>query len=160
MPGFEHAYLTATPTQIGIRETRRIVGGVMVNEHDAVGGRRFPDAIAACAYPIDIHDPATGGMIFRRLPPGEYFTIPYRALLPGGARNVIVAGRCFSGTHEALASARISAVAMAMGQAAGTAAAIASRTGTSLELLDPDDVRRALDLAGAFVPGISDPIPT
>ncbi|MDR7543303.1 MAG: FAD-dependent oxidoreductase [Armatimonadota bacterium] len=156
VPGFENARLVGTPVQLGIRETRRVVGVVMVTEDDALCGRRFPDAVAACAYPIDIHDPATGGMTFKRFAPGEYFTIPYRALLPRGARNVLVAGRCFSGTHEALASARISAVAMAMGQAAGTAAAMAARSQVAVERLDPDDLRRRLTADGAFVPGVSD----
>jgi hypothetical protein len=152
VPGFAHARLLATPTQIGIRETRRVVGAIMVTREDATAGRRFPDAIAASAYPIDIHDPVTGGMTFTRFPPGEYFTIPYRALQPRGASNVLVAGRCFSGTHEALASARISAVAMAMGQAAGHAAALAVRGRVPVEHLDPEDLRRALREIGAFVP--------
>ncbi|MCL6554648.1 MAG: FAD-dependent oxidoreductase [Firmicutes bacterium] len=153
VPGFEGARLVGTPAQLGIRETRRVVGLVMVSEGDALSARRFPDAVAACAYPIDIHDPATGGMTFRRFAPGNYFTIPYRALLPRGAGNVLVAGRCFSGTHEALASARISAVAMAMGQAAGTAAAMAARSKVAVERLDPGDLCRRLDADGAFVPG-------
>jgi 2-polyprenyl-6-methoxyphenol hydroxylase-like FAD-dependent oxidoreductase len=158
VPGFEHARLIATPTQIGIRETRRVVGAVMVSEDDALRGRRFPDAIAASAYPIDIHDPATGGMTFKRFAAGEYFTVPYRALLPQGAPRVLVAGRCFSGTHEALASARISAVAMAMGQAAGTAAAMAVRAGVPADRVDADDLRRRLAADGAFVPGVTDQV--
>jgi hypothetical protein len=153
-PGFERARLVATPTQIGIRETRRVVGEIMVDENDAVGARRFPDAIAASAYPIDIHDPASGGMIFKRFGNGEYFTIPYRALLPRASRNVLVAGRCFSGTHEALASARISAVAMAMGEAAGVAAALAIGRDVPAARLDAGDIQRVLRAAGAFVPDV------
>lgn len=156
VPGFERARLLGTPSQIGIRETRRVVGEIMVSEQDAMGGRKFPDAVAASAYPIDIHDPVTGGMRFKRFAAGEYFTVPYRALLPRGARRVLVAGRCFSGTHEALASARISAVAMAMGQAAGQAAAMAVQAGVPVDRVDPEDLRRHLVAAGAFVPGVTD----
>ncbi|MDR7418031.1 MAG: FAD-dependent oxidoreductase [Armatimonadota bacterium] len=156
VPGFERARLLGTPTQIGIRETRRVVGAVMVSEDDALHGRRFPDAIAASAYPIDIHDPATGGMVFKRFETGEYFTVPYRALLPQGAPRVLVAGRCFSGTHEALASARISAVAMAMGQAAGTAAAMAVRAGVPADQVDAGELRQRLAADGGFVPGMTD----
>ncbi len=152
VPGFEGAYLLETPAQIGVRETRRILGDYVLAQADILGGVKFPDAIACGAYPIDIHDPTSMHLVTKRLPAGEYYTIPYRCLLPRGLDNVLVAGRCISATHEAFAAFRVSAIVMAIGQAAGTAAAMAASNGTVPRAVDVTALRDRLRAQGAFIP--------
>ncbi len=150
--GFSDAYLIETPAQIGVRETRRIVGDYVLKQEDILGGVKFPDAIACGGYPIDIHDPVSLHLVTKRLPSGEYYTIPYRCLLPQGVDDVLVAGRCISATHEAFAAFRVSAIVMAIGQAAGMAAAKAAREGIPPRAVDVDDLQRRLRAEGAFLP--------
>lgn len=152
VPGFEQAYLLETPAQIGVRETRRIIGDYILTAEDIVHARKFEDAIACGAYPIDIHDPASDRLVTRRVPKGDYYTIPYRCLLPRGGENWLVAGRCISATHEAFAAFRVSAIVMAIAQAAGTAAAMAVRSGVPPRGLDPGDLRGVLRERGVFLP--------
>ncbi len=151
IPGFAGSYLLETPAQIGVRETRRIVGDYTLTADDVLGARKFDDAIACGAYPIDIHDPASERLVTKRLPQGEYYTIPYRCLLPRDGKNWLVAGRCISATHEAFAAFRVSAIVMAIAQAAGTAAAMAVERRFSPRRLDPRDLRRILAQRSAFV---------
>jgi hypothetical protein len=139
VPGFERCRLAATATQIGVRESRRIVGEYVLTRDDVLQARAFDDAVARSAYPIDIHNPAGSGTTTHRLPPGQSYEIPYRCLLPRGVDGLLVAGRCISTTHEALASARLTPTVMTLGQAAGTAAALAAQ-----ENLRPRDVSAAL----------------
>ena len=151
IPGFSATYLLETPAQIGVRETRRIVGDYTLTAEDVLSGRKFDDAIACGAYPIDIHDPVSERLVAKRLPEGEYYTIPYRCLLPRGGQNWLVAGRCISSTHEAFAAFRVSAIVMAIAQAAGTAAAMAARAGVSPRAVDAQTLRKVLLDRGAFV---------
>jgi glycine/D-amino acid oxidase-like deaminating enzyme len=125
VPGFERARIAATGTQIGIRESRRIVGRYTLTRDDVLQARRFDDAVARSAYPIDLHNPSGSGTTTHRLAPGESYEIPYRCLLPLNREQLLVAGRCISTTHEALASTRLTPTVMTLGQAAGTAAALA-----------------------------------
>ena len=152
VPGFHDAFLVDTPVQIGVRETRRVLGAYVLQQEDILGGVKFPDAVACGGYPIDLHDPVSMRLTAKRLPPGEYYTIPYRCLLPRGLRNVLTAGRCISATHEAFAAFRVSAIAMAIGQGAGTAAAMAARARTSPADVDVAELRRRLREQGAFLP--------
>jgi hypothetical protein len=137
VPGYEHASLAALSTQIGVRETRRVHGDTRLTRDDVLGARRFDDEIGLCGAPIEDHH---GGADTRwqYLPDGEVVGIPYRALIARDAANVLVAGRCFSATHDAHASVRSMAQCMAMGQAAGTAAGMAA-----LAHADPRDVPAA-----------------
>ncbi|MGB8265473.1 MAG: FAD-dependent oxidoreductase [Candidatus Velthaea sp.] len=144
VPGFANARIAATATQIGIRESRRIVGEYTLTADDVIGARTFPDAIARSAYPIDLHNPAGAGTTTRRLPPGASYEIPYRCLVPRDVNGLIVAGRCISTTHEALASTRLTPTVMTLGQAAGTAAAQAVREGVALRAVDTDRLRAQL----------------
>lgn len=123
VPGFRHCRLVATPHQIGLRETNHLVGDYLLTGEDLLFGRPFPDAIACGAYHLDIHSPDHPGLETARPP---RYQIPYRALLPTGVDQVLVAGRCMSATHEAMASTRVIPISMAVGQAAGTAAALAA----------------------------------
>lgn len=126
VPGFEKAYSIQSGTQIGVRETRRITGGYRLTADDILYAHKFDDVIARGTYPIDVHNPNGKGTILAHLPPGESYDIPLRCLLPVGIGNLIIAGRCISGTHEAHSSYRAMPICMATGQAAGTCAALAA----------------------------------
>jgi hypothetical protein len=120
VPGFEKAYAVQSGINIGVRETRRIVGEYRLDASDVLSARKFDDAIARGAYPVDIHNPTGSGTVLKRLPPGEAYDIPLRCLLPQSTENLLVAGRCISGTHEAHSSYRVMPIVMATGQAADT----------------------------------------
>ncbi len=124
IPGFDDSYISNTATQVGVRETRRIIGEYTMTGMDIVTAKKFDDVVARGSYPIDIHDPTGGGGEMIRLKEGEYYDIPFRSLIPKGVENLLVAGRCISATHEAQASIRITATCTAMGEAAGNAAAL------------------------------------
>lgn len=141
VPGFENARIAATATQIGIRESRRIVGEYTLTRDDVLNGRRFHDAVARSAYPIDIHNPSGSGTTTHRLQPGESYEIPYRCLVPARIDGLLVAGRCISTTHEALASTRLTPTVMTLGQAAGTAAALSNQAGVRLRSVDTERLR-------------------
>jgi hypothetical protein len=144
VPGFEQSYVVQSGVNIGVRETRRIVGEYQLTADDILNARKFDDVIARCAYPIDIHNPTGKGTVLKFLPPGEAYDIPLRCLQPKGVENLLVAGRCISGSHEAHSSYRIMATSIATGQAAGVCAAIASRAGTSPKDVAVKDVQREL----------------
>jgi hypothetical protein len=144
VPGFANARIAATAAQIGVRESRRIVGDYTLTADDVLTARTFPDAVARSAYPIDIHNPRGSGTTTHRLPPGASYEIPYRCLLPVGVEDLLVAGRCISTTHEALASTRLTPTVMTLGQAAGTAAALAYRADVTPRALDPQALRARL----------------
>jgi hypothetical protein len=144
VPGFENARLSATGTQIGIRESRRIVGQYTLTRDDVLQARRFDDAVARSAYPIDIHNPSGSGTVTHRLAEGDSYEIPYRCLVPQHIDGLLVAGRCISTTHEALASTRLTPTVMTLGQAAGTAAALAQESEKRLRDIDAQRLRSTL----------------
>jgi hypothetical protein len=123
VPGFEKATLTSTANFLGVRETRHILGDYILTGDDVLAGRRFPDEIAIGGYPIDIHSPKGGDCYLEHVP---LYGIPYRCLTPVGQDTLLVAGRNISADHTALASARVMATCIAMGQAAGVAGAMAA----------------------------------
>lgn len=127
IPGYEHASLIALSSQIGMRETRRVYGDYRVTRDDVLGARQFDDQIALCGAPIEDHHGRDGtGTSWAYLPDGAAVGIPQRSLIVRDSSNTFVAGRCFSASHDAQASIRSMAQCMAMGQAVGTAAAMAS----------------------------------
>lgn len=150
VPGYEAAALVGLGTQVGVRETRRVYGDYRLTRDDVLAARAFEDAVGLSGAPIEDHG-AGPGTRWEYLPDGAAVGIPYRTLLVRDAANVLVAGRCFSATHDAQAAVRSMAQCMAMGQAAGTAAAMS--IGASA---DPRDVpaaalRERLRAAGAIV---------
>jgi glycine/D-amino acid oxidase-like deaminating enzyme len=149
VPGFEDAYLVQSGVNVGVRETRRILGEYVLTADDLLQAKKFDDGIARGAYPIDIHSPTGKGTILKRLPPGEAYDLPLRCLLPRGVDQLLVAGRCISGTHEALSSYRVSPICMATGQAAGVCAALAARLGTSPRTVPAAQVQAELKRQGA-----------
>lgn len=124
IPGYENAALSWLSHPIGVRETRRVYGEYRLTRADCLSGRKFPDAVGACGAPIEDHH-AGKDTAWTYLPDGMTYDIPYRTLIPQKVRGLLVAGRCFSATHDAHASCRSMAQTMTMGQAAGTAAALA-----------------------------------
>jgi hypothetical protein len=129
VPGFEQAHMVASGEQVGIRETRRIVGDYVLTADDFVAARSFPDDIARNAYYIDIHlADSKSQMTFNHLPPGVSHGVPYRVMLPVGVDNLWVAGRSASSDRAVQGSLRVMPNCFSMGQAAGTAAALALRS--------------------------------
>lgn len=151
VPGFERSYVAQSGVTIGVRETRRVTGDYALTAQDILGAHKFDDAIARGTYPIDIHNPQGKGTLLMRLPPGDWYDIPLRCLLPQRVDRLAVAGRCISGTHEAHSSYRVMPIAMATGQAAGVSAALAAREGKAMRDVPADDVRGELRRQGAEV---------
>ncbi len=144
VPGFERARVLSTAMHIGIRESRKVEGEYTLTQEDLLSLARFEDAIAVADYDIDIHNPEGSGTSHHYFKAGEWYEIPYRCLLPKGMHNLLVAGRCISATHEAQASFRIMPYCAELGQAAGTAVAVASATGKSVRDVDVQVVRQRL----------------
>lgn len=151
LPGFERASISQVGAQIGVRETRRINGVYALHVEDVLSGRRFDDVIARSGYPVDIHDPSGKGVTAAWVEGDGAYDIPYRCLLPKQVGNLLVAGRCISTTHEALATTRLTPSCMATGQAAGTAAALAVKRGESPGSLDTGVLQTALRAGGALL---------
>ncbi len=150
VPGYENASLIALSSQIGIRETRRVHGDYRVDRDDVLSARQFDDQIGLCGAPIEDHMPGTGTK-WEYLPDRTAVGIPLRTLLPADGVNVLVAGRCFSATHDAHASIRSMAQCMAMGQAAGSVAALAAPEGGLVRDVPFDIVRGRLAKDGAVL---------
>lgn len=150
IPGMENVELRHCASQIGVREARRLRGRYRMTVEDLIAGRSFEDAVTSCAFVIDVHDPKAGGtendMGKVRIKPYE---IPYRALVPENLRGLLAAGRCISGSHEAHASYRCTGTAMALGQAAGIAAAWSVRDGIELDAVDGVKLHAVLAERGA-----------
>lgn len=135
VPGFENSYIAATAPYIGVRETRRIVGKYVLSEKDLKSKKKFPDAIEWYALPF----------------PPHVHNIPYRCLVPKRIDNLLVAGRCYSATHTAQNKVRDIPTCMAMGQAAGTAAALSVKLGVRPRQIDVGHLREILVEQGAYV---------
>lgn len=149
--GCRNAKLMMSAASIGVRESRMIEARHVLTQEELVAGTHFPDGIAAGNYDIDIHSPDGGGTSHYYFPPGVYYTIPYRCLLPREFDNLLVAGRSVGATHEAQASIRIMPICVCMGEAAGTAAAMAKEAGVAAADVDTDALRAKLSANGAFV---------
>ena len=151
--GFQNSRLIMTAAQIGVRESRMIDGEYLLTGEDLRACVKFEDSIAAGNYDIDIHNPEGSGTSHYYFPDGEYYTIPYRSLIPKGAANLLAAGRCISATHEAQASIRIMPIVCCLGEAAGAAVAAARANGsrTGLGGVDAGAVQDILRANGAFL---------
>jgi len=149
VPGFENAYFLKTAPFVGIRETRRINGRYTMTQEDILSCRHFEDAIAVASYPLDIHHPDGGGCTLVWC--GDCYDIPFRSLVPQKVKNLIVAGRSISTTHEAMSAIRVMAPCMAMGEAAGRAAKLAIRTGVPVGEVSVEQLQAELVESGAFL---------
>jgi len=155
LPGFERSVIVATSPAIGIRESRRVHGDYRLTRSDVLEGRRFDDEIALCGAPIEDHH-AGGDTDWQYVGRSGIYGLPYRTLLPQRIDGLLVAGRCFSATHDAHASARSMATCMAMGQAAGTAAAMAAAGNVPPRAIEASALRDRLMRDGALLEPIDD----
>lgn len=147
---FKDSYLINSAPVIGVRESRRIIGEYQMTAEDVLGCKKFEDGIARGNYPVDIHNPNGTGTKLQALPPDGYYNIPLGALIPKGAKNVLVAGRCISATHEAQASIRIMPITCCIGEGAGVAAATALSEGVEIANVDIQKVQAKLTENGAL----------
>ncbi|MEF2244747.1 FAD-dependent oxidoreductase [Paenibacillus sp. IITD108] len=148
IPGFEQAYIVLTSQMVGVRESRRIMGEYTLTEKDVCTGAKFTDAIARSCYPIDVHNPnrdENGSPDdFRHLPEGQFCEIPYRCLVPKKIDSLLVAGRCISADFYAQSAIRIESNCRALGEAAGTAAAMCVERGIKPRELEGETLRSKL----------------
>ena len=151
IPAFKNATLISSGLQIGVRESRMIVGEHTLNKDEMLAYTKFEDGIAACNYDIDIHSPDGSGTSHFYFPSGTYYTIPYGCLVPVESENLLVAGRCISATHEAQASIRIMPTVCTIGEAAGVAAAVACEDKVGVSAVDVQKVRDILRSKGAVI---------
>jgi hypothetical protein len=152
VPGFEKSYIVDLPPQLGIRETRRVVGGYMLSGDDVLGCASFEDSIGVNGWPLESH--VAGDVIFKFPPIPEsrgFNELPYRMLIPKGIDNLLVAGRCASMTHDGQSAARVSGACFAMGEAAGTAAALALGGNTIPRDIGVEMLQQQLKQQGAFI---------
>lgn len=150
VPGYENASLVALATQIGVREIRRVYGDYRLTGEDVMGARQFSDQIGLSGAPLEDHRPGVDTR-WQYLPDGSCVGIPLRTLIVRDADNVLAAGRCFSATHDAQASVRSMGQCMAMGQAAGTAAALAVSARTTPRALPFAELESRLITDGALL---------
>ncbi len=150
VPGFQESFLLQIP-EIGVRESRHITGDLLLEIESLYHAEAFPDCIGFGAHPIDI-DPRPAWMEDpeEAYPSRWFFQIPFRSLIVKGVENLLVAGRCLSATHEASGCIRPTVQCMITGEAAGTAAALAVRTGETPRQLDPEVIREQLKKQGAL----------
>ena len=149
--GFEDADIVMSANEIGIRESRRIVGHYTITEQDVVTAAKHDDRIARATYEIDIHNPAGTGTYHCPVPENDFYTIPYRALIPIGADNLIVAGRPISSTHEAHSSFRVMPITSCIGEAAGVAASLMRKADAKSMDIDVAKMQNILTDHGALV---------
>lgn len=149
MPGGGAAQIVSSGHSLGIRESRHVACHYGLTGADLLAGRIFDDTIAMGSYHIDIHSPDRKGLEpLTQTPP---YGIPYRSLLPKGVRGLMMAGRCLGADHQAEAAVRVIPILAAIGQAAGTAAALAAKEGVPPETLSGTALRDLLREQGAIV---------
>ena len=138
-----------TGSSIGVRESRRIDGEYLLTAEDILNYVKFSDSIACGAYLIDIHNPNGPDTKLIPLQPGQYYTIPYRSLIPKGIDNLLVAGRCISATHEALAACRVMPIVTSIGEGAGAAIVVSFRQNAAVNKANIEEIHLLLDKYGA-----------
>ena len=148
---FNESALISIAVDIGVRESRKLKGVHILTADEIINCTQFEDSIALGNYDIDIHNPTGTGTSHRFFGDGEYYTIPYRSLLPKEFNNLLVAGRCLSATHEAQASVRIMPTCACLGQAAGTAVAVAFKSDKNAHTVDIKSLQNKLIENGAVL---------
>ncbi|MBE6596790.1 MAG: FAD-dependent oxidoreductase [Ruminococcaceae bacterium] len=147
----KNSRLISIAQEIGIRESRKLLGVHLLTADEMKAQTAFEDTVALGNYMIDIHNPSGEGTYRYRFNDGEYYRIPYRSLLPKEVDNLLVAGRCLSATHEAHSAVRIMPICACLGEAAGAAAAIAKSHRTDFHKIDTAELRTMLVRKGAAV---------
>jgi hypothetical protein len=152
VPGFERSYIVDIAPQVGIRETRRVLGEYLLTESDVLECASFDDTIGVNGWPLELH--LKGDVEFRwpKIPESRGFNhLPYRITVPQGFDNLWIAGRCASMSHEAQSAARVTGACFVMGQAAGTAAHLALAAGSSANAVDTTQLQSLLEAGGAYL---------
>lgn len=148
--GCENCELAQSADQLGVRETRRIVGEYVLSVEDVKNSVRFPDSVFCCASHMDIHRKGRVEYVTRKTD-APYF-IPYRSLVARGVGNLLAAGRCISAERPVMGAIRVMPPCFAMGQAAGTAAALAAKAGVPARRIDLTELVRQLEKDGVYLP--------
>jgi FAD dependent oxidoreductase len=149
-PGFEDSYIVDIAPQIGIRETRRIIGAYQLTEDDVLGCADFDDTIGVNGWPVEAHVAGTVEFRWQRDERG-FNQLPFRIIVPPATGNLYVAGRCASMTHGAQSAARVTGPCFVMGEAAGVAAGMALSAGVAGGQVDVPELQRRLEDQGAFL---------
>lgn len=152
VPGFENARFAGIAPRLGVRETRRILGEYVLSTEDILEARKFEDGVCKGGHELDVHGAGTDHKRAQIKDAGSY-DIPYGCLVPKGLENLYIAGRCLSASREAHSSARVMGTCMAMGQAAGTAAALCVKGKLSTRKLSVEELRKVLKEQGAILDG-------
>ena len=134
IPGFKNAYISREASMLGVRESWRIKGKYYITKEDYFNAQKFPDAVCRSAYPIDVHDEVLE--LHQPLSEGEFYEIPFRALITNEISNLLVAGRCISADFPAQAAIRIQPTCMSMGEAAGIASAFSLKNNINANEVD------------------------
>jgi hypothetical protein len=149
---FANSYVVDTPPQLGIRETRRITGPYQLSENDVLSCASLPDTIGVNGWPIEAH---MAGRVEWKWPPipqsRGFCHLPYRMILPQNVKNLLVAGRCASMTHEGQSAARVSGPCFVMGQAAASAAHLALAGNSTLADIPAEALQALLEKNGAYL---------
>lgn len=148
---FEKSSIISIANHIGVRESRKLKGVHVLNAQEIKDCIKFEDTIALGNYEIDIHNPSGSGTELYYFKDDEYYSIPYRSLLPKEYDNMLVAGRCLSATHEAHSAVRIMPICACMGEAAGTAIALAQKTQKNLHNINIKQLQQTLAQKGAVI---------
>ena len=146
VPGCENSYLLEIAPMLGVRESRRIMGDYVLEAEDLLEGRVFDDAVSMGGYHIDIHRPSGSWVDSRNV---KAYTIPLRSLIASGVDGLMMAGKCLSATHEAVASTRVIPICMGQGEAVGTAAALAVKSNKAIRDISISRLQDQLDIQGA-----------
>lgn len=152
VPGFEDSRFSGIAPRLGVRETRRIIGDYVLSTEDILKGRKFEDGVCKGGHELDVHGAGTAHKRAQIKDAGSY-DIPYGCLMPKDLENLYIAGRCLSASREAHSSARVMGTCMAMGQAAGTAAAMCVKNKMSTRQLSVEELRKTLREQGAIIEG-------
>jgi len=148
VPGFEQSHLREIAPMLGVRESRRIMGDYVLNKEDLIAGRVFEDAVSMGGYHIDIHRPAGTWVDSHNVRP---YTIPLRSLIARDVDGLLMAGKCLSATHEAVASTRVIPICQGQGQAVGTVAALAVKAGVPIRQVSIEKLQETLTAQGAEI---------
>ena len=148
---YKNATLVSSANEIGVRESRKLIGEHVITEDELFDGARYEDSIALGNYDVDIHSPDGTGTYIRKYPRDKYYYIPYRSLLPKEYDNLLVAGRCISATHNAQSSIRIMPICVSMGEAAGVAVAVAKQNNANMHTVNVKKVQERLRALGAEI---------
>ena len=145
---FKNSVILMSAPEIGVRESRMIDGDYVFCLDDILSYRKFEDSVACGCYEVDIHNPSGTGTHPIYLKSDDYYTIPLRCLFPRGLKNLLVAGRCISSTHEAQSAYRIMPIVCNIGEAAGFTAALANKSGVMPREIDINELHAVLKKYG------------